>query len=82
MLDPRRFGSADYQHFEEAYKRRPLVNMLVLVLFSMVVGLGLLGLVDLIKGEFSSGMKTLGAALISFVAWAALHNLALTNPKP
>ncbi len=82
MVDPSRFGSSDYLDFKEAYKRRPLVNMFVTVLFLVTIGLGLFGLVDLIKGEFPSGLKTLGGALISFIAWAALHNWAITNPKP
>lgn len=79
--DPERFGSSDQGHFNEAYRRRPLVNAFVLMLFLATVGLAILGVIDLLSGAFRDGFKTLGAALITFIVWAAIHNWALTHPK-
>jgi len=81
MDAPDRFGSQDQEHFNAAYRRRPLLMAAVTGLYLLVFLFAILGVVGLISGQFLKGVGALILAGVSFAWLAVLHNWALTNPR-
>ena len=81
MNEPDRIGSTEKEHFNAAYRERPLLNLIVIVLYALVFLLAIGGIVALLFGEFVKGFAALVLAGVSFACWAVVHNWALGNPK-
>lgn len=78
---PERFGSDDQEHFNAAYRQRPILNLLIMALYACVFLFAGLGVIALFMGEILKGLGVLVLAGVAFLCWAVLHNWALTHPK-
>jgi hypothetical protein len=76
------FSSNGPKEFDAAYGRRPLLHALVMVLWLAVVALVALSGWSLFHGQFLRAVGALVLGLVAFAIWMALHNWALTHPKP
>ena len=81
MSEPERFGSTDQEHFNAAYRNRPVLNVVVMALYVLVFLFGIFGVIGVITGQFLKGLGMLVLAGVSFAVWAVVHNWTLTNPR-
>lgn len=75
MGEPQCFASVDHQHFDQAYRRGPLLLAIVTRL------LGLPAAVPSIPGQFLKGLGALILAAVAFAFPGVDPQLALTNPS-
>ena len=80
MNEPQRFGSSDQEHFNAAYRSRPMLNLIVMALYACVFVFAIIGLIAIVSGQFIKGLGLFVLVGVAFACWAVIHNLALTNP--
>lgn len=78
---PERFGSNEQDHFNAAYRNRPLLNGLVTAFYLAVFLFAILGGIYVLSGRFLKGLGALFLSAVAFLLWAVLHNWALGHPK-
>ena len=81
MPDSSRWESNESEHFNEAYRGRPLLILFVASLWVAVLALLGFALYELFAGKFVIAFLSGGGAVGFLVVWYLLHNWALVNPK-